>query len=375
MADNQRTQVQATIRRAMQAAQRATNELDAVAMQELATLYQAALVEIQFLISNAADEIGQVRLSQLHTLTRQIEEILNQVNQQQSSMVEGYIVEAAKNGGNTFSSSIPAAKVSESIDAAVLAARTMQQKDGLQLSDRLWRVHRNAKQELTNAVERAVILGHSASEAAQDYQRRMQPVPSNIAQQMNMASSSGINKKVSDVLMEDQGAPYHQIKRVMRTEINRAYGMAFQNSAFEDEFVVGTKFKLSPNHPKKDICDMHAKANLYGLGKGVYPKGKSPWPAHPNTISYEQVVFADEIEESEIDKSLIDLLSKEQFDVQKQILGHYKKVAAFQRGHLSDKMIAASWKRVEPILKRKGVNTDELYPDDTVVMKVKTSNR
>lgn len=99
--------------------------------------------------------------------------------------------------------------------------------------------------------------------------------------------------------MEDQGAPYHQIKRVMRTEINRAYGMAFQNSAFEDEFVVGTKFKLSPNHPRRDICDMHATANLYGLGRGVYPRGKSPWPAHPNTLSYEQVVFVDEVTEED----------------------------------------------------------------------------
>ncbi|KGK68555.1 hypothetical protein [Vibrio vulnificus] len=98
MAVNQRTQVKATIRRAMQAAQRATNELDAQAMQELADLYQAALVEIQFLISNAADEIGQVRLSQLQILTKQIEEILNQIHQKQSQLVEGYIVEAAKNG-------------------------------------------------------------------------------------------------------------------------------------------------------------------------------------------------------------------------------------------------------------------------------------
>ncbi|HDY7638755.1 TPA: hypothetical protein RQK07_003148 [Vibrio vulnificus] len=362
MAVNQRTQVKATIRRAMQAAQRATNELDAQAMQDLTDLYQAALVEIQFLISHAADELGQVRLSQLHTLTRQIEEILNQVNQKQSSMVEGYIVEAAKNGGNTFSSSIPAAKVSESIDAAVLATRTMQQKDGLQLSDRLWRVHRNAKQELTNAVERAVILGQSASEAAQDYQRRMQPVPSHIAQQMTMASSSGINKKVSDVLMEDQGAPYHQMKRVMRTEINRAYGMAFQNSAFEDEFVVGTKFKLSPNHPKRDICDMHAMANLYGLGRGVYPRGKSPWPAHPNTLSYEQVVFVDEVtEEDKADATTrIDWLKSQSQATQKAVLGHNKKVSALQQGHLTQGMIATPWKHLEPVLKRKGIDTTNL---------------
>ncbi|HDI3309058.1 TPA: hypothetical protein PMK43_002517 [Vibrio cholerae] len=362
MADNQRTQVQATIRRAMQAAQRATNELDAVAMQELATLYQAALVEIQFLISHAADEIGQVRLSQLQILTKQIEEILNQIHQKQSQLVEGYIVEAAKNGGNTFSSSIPAAKVSESIDAAVLATRTMQQKDGLQLSERLWRVHRNAKQELTNAVERTVILGHSASEAAQDYQRRMQPVPAELAQQMNMASSSGINKKISDVLMEEQGAPYHQIKRVMRTEINRAYGMAFQNSAFEDEFVVGTKFKLSPNHPRRDICDMHATANLYGLGRGVYPRGKSPWPAHPNTLSYEQVVFVDEVTEE--DKAgattRIDWLKSQSQATQKAVLGHDKKVSALQQGFLTQGMISTPWKHLEPALKRKGIDTASL---------------
>ncbi|MGU3226176.1 hypothetical protein ACVYFZ_02165 [Vibrio cholerae] len=362
MADNQRTQVQATIRRAMQAAQRATNELDAIAMQELAKLYQAALVEIQLLISNAADEIGQVRLSQLQILTKQIEEILNQIHQKQSQLVEGYIVEAAKNGGNTFSSSIPAAKVSVSIDAAVLATRTMQQKDGLQLSERLWRVHRNAKQELTNAVERAVILGHSASEAAQDYQRRMEPVPAELAQQMNMASISGINKKISDVLMEEQGAPYHQIKRVMRTEINRAYGMAFQNSAFEDEFVVGTKFKLSPNHPRRDICDMHATANLYGLGRGVYPRGKSPWPAHPNTLSYEQVVFVDEVTEE--DKAgattRIDWLKSQSQATQKAVLGHDKKVSALQQGFLTQGMISTPWKHLEPALKRKGIDTASL---------------
>ncbi|HFQ4924365.1 hypothetical protein DC365_00485 [Vibrio vulnificus] len=362
MADNQRTQVQATIRRAMQAAQRATNELDAQAMQELADLYQAALVEIQFLISHAADELGQVRLSQLHTLTRQIEEILNQVNQKQSSMVEGYIVEAAKNGGNTFSSSIPAAKVSGSIDAAVLAARTMQQKDGLQLSDRLWRVHRNAKQELTNAVERAVILGQSASEAAQDYQRRMQPVPSNIAQQMSMASSSGINKKVSDVLMEDQGAPYHQIKRVMITEIYRAHDIAFQNSAFEHDFVAGVQFTLGSNHPKRDICDMHATVNLYGLGKGVYPKGKSPYPAHPSTRCFHLVVFWDEVTEE--DKAgattRIDWLKSQSQATQKAVLGHNKKVSALQQGHLTQGMIATPWKHLEPVLKRKGIDTASL---------------
>ncbi|MFM2590061.1 hypothetical protein [Vibrio sp. TBV020] len=362
MADNQRTQIKATIRRTMKSAQSATNELDSLAMKELTVLYRSALVEIQQLVTNSANETGAVRLSQLQVLTRQIEEILNQINQTQSHMIEGYIVEAAKNGGNTFSTSIPVERVSQSIDSAVLAVRTMKQKDGLQLSDRLWRVHRNAKEQLIQAVERAVILGNSAADAAQEFQQRAEAVPLNITQQMNMASGSAINKKMKDALIDDQGAPYHQIKRVMRTEINRAHGVAFQNSAFEDEFVVGTKFKLSPNHPKRDICDMHAKANLYGLGEGVYPQGKSPWPAHPNTLSYEQVVFIDEVSDEDRagQTNHLDWLKSQSKELQKAVLGHDKKVSALRQGHLTKGMIATPWKHLEPALKRKGVDTASL---------------
>lgn len=363
MSENQRTQIKATIRRAMQAAERATNELDAQAMRELATLYQSALVEIQYLITNAADELGMVRLSQLQALTTQIEGILNQINLTQSNMVDGYIVEAAKNGGNTFSTSIPVTKVSESIDSAVLAVRTMKQKDGLQLSDRLWRIHRNAKEKLVNTVERAVILGNSASDAAMEYQRRMEAIPSDISRQMNMANGASINKSVADALIKDQGAPYYQIKRVMTTEIYRSYDVAFQNSASEHDFVAGFQFTLAKNHPKRDICDMHATVNLYGLGKGVYPKGKSPLPAHPGTRSFHLMVFWDEITDEDrtnIDANRIDWLKSQNRETQKAVLGHDKKVSALHRDLLSQNMIATPWKHVEPALKRKGIDTDSL---------------
>lgn len=362
MADNTRTQVKAAIRRAMKAAERATNELDAAGMADLGQLYQSVLAEIQFLITHAADELGEVRLSQLNTLTREVEGLLDQLAQTQASMVDGYIVQAAQNGGTTFSTSVAAATISKSIDEAVLAVRTMTHNDGLQLSDRLWRVNRRAREVVTHAVERAVILGQSASEAAQDFRQRSQPVPADIARNSGLANATGINRTVAQALMVDEGAPYWQIKRVMRTEINRAHGMAFQNAAFEDNFVAGTKFKLSPNHPKPDICDMHAKANLYGLGKGVYPKGKSPWPAHPNTLSYEQVVFVDEVTEEDraSQSDRISWLKGQGREAQKAVLGHDKKVAALDKGYLTEGMIATPWKHLEPILKRKGINTQNL---------------
>ena len=47
-------------------------------------------------------------------------------------------------------------------------------------------------------------------------------------------------------------------------------------------------------------CDLLAEQNLYGLGKGVYPSAKAcPWPAHPNTLSFVEMVFEDEITDAD----------------------------------------------------------------------------
>ena len=38
-------------------------------------------------------------------------------------------------------------------------------------------------------------------------------------------------------------------------------------------------------HPKCDICDVYAHVDLYGLGKGIFPKDKFPkLPAHPHCL-------------------------------------------------------------------------------------------
>ncbi|MEI8634732.1 hypothetical protein P4S72_27205 [Vibrio sp. PP-XX7] len=362
MADNHRTQIKATIRRAMKAAQQSTNELDAQALAELEALYASTLAEIQTLLTHTADELGIIRLAQLNQLTYQIQSILQQLSDIQSNKIDDYLVIAARNGAHTFTASVAAEQISTAIDDALLAVRTLTQKDGLQLSERLWRVNRHAKEVITGAIERAVILGQSAAEAAQDFQRRAQSVPAHLAEQIQQSTSSSLNQVMAKTLMQDEGAPYWQIKRVMRTEINRAHGAAFQNAAYEDEFVVGTQFKLSPNHPRPDICDMHARVNLYGLGKGVYPQGKSPWPAHPNTLSYEQVVFADEVTDKDRmgDANCLSWLKQQNAHAQKAVLGHVKKVAALKKGHLKESMIATPWKHLEPALKRKGIDTDTL---------------
>ena len=82
---------------------------------------------------------------------------------------------------------------------------------------------------------------------------------------------------------------------MLRTEINTAHGERYKQMVRDDPEAVGLRFMLSPRHPRVDICDTHATADLYNLGPGVYPVDACPWPAHPNTFSYIEVVFEDEV--------------------------------------------------------------------------------
>lgn len=50
---------------------------------------------------------------------------------------------------------------------------------------------------------------------------------------------------------------------------------------------VAYQWKLSGRHPRYDICDLYARANLYGMGPGIFPKDKVPrLPAHPHCMCF-----------------------------------------------------------------------------------------
>lgn len=87
-------------------------------------------------------------------------------------------------------------------------------------------------------------------------------------------------------------------ERIARTEGARARYDAFMARNGEDEDVVAYKWKLGSRHPAEDICDMYANADLYGLGKGIFPKDKVvPQPAHPHCLCHYAPVYWGEIDE------------------------------------------------------------------------------
>ena len=74
-------------------------------------------------------------------------------------------------------------------------------------------------------------------------------------------------------------------ERITRTDMARAWADGFIAKMKTDADIVVVKFKLSSRHPVFDICDMYAKADMYGLGAGIYPKDKlPPLPVHPHCL-------------------------------------------------------------------------------------------
>lgn len=89
----------------------------------------------------------------------------------------------------------------------------------------------------------------------------------------------------------------YNAERIARTENARAYADGQMNRYINDDDVVALKWTLSSRHPHYDICDLYANADLYGLGKGVYPKNKFPTlPAHPHCMCRISPVYDFEVD-------------------------------------------------------------------------------
>lgn len=59
-------------------------------------------------------------------------------------------------------------------------------------------------------------------------------------------------------------------ERIARTEKARAYMDGVMYHYAHDPDCVAFKWKLSSCHPCDDICDLYARADLWGMGEGIF---------------------------------------------------------------------------------------------------------
>ena len=231
----------------------------------------------------AFSSIGLAELADIH---RFIDAELKQLEVKQNAMLYRGLsaaVVAARLG-------LPKMQLNEHAEKLLIDAlihTTM--KDGLNLSSRLWRIHAGAAQDMKSIVDVAVQRGWSAEKAVQ----HAMDISPELRQALAEAGSDAVAKRLEQGLLHDSNNARMKFRRVLRTEINRAHGERYKQMVREDDEAVGVRFCLSPRHPRRDICDTHASADLYDLGAGVYPVDACPWPAHPNTFSYVEVVYRD----------------------------------------------------------------------------------
>lgn len=166
-------------------------------------------------------------------------------------------------------------------------------------------------------------------------------------------------------------ARYHA-ERIARTENARAYADGQMNRFLDDEDIVAFQWKLSSRHPRYDICDFYANADLYGLGKGVYPKDKFPrLPAHPHCMCHIKPMTELDIDANKRHNNLeqagleyINSLSKQHQEVllgvngREQVLTGKESWQNLARGWTSNTFNA----RVPAMLQEMPKNTVKLHP-------------
>lgn len=148
---------------------------------------------------------------------------------------------------------------------------------------------RKAIQTQVKAMSRIVRLGRNGAPnkaLRASYVQLVKAVQEGTEEQLEKAIQVAVNEKSRYVA-----------ERIVRTEMARAYADGFLRKAMDDEDIVAIRFKLGTRHPKFDICDLYAGADLYGLGKGVYPKNSVPKiPVHPHCLCRYVEIYVGEVD-------------------------------------------------------------------------------
>ncbi len=284
----------AAIRRATKEVQAKNNALDAETAARLRSLYQTVIAQLQDDMTRYGDASGALRLEVLTEYLQQARRNLALLDRELRGLLHNQLGLAAELGATPWGGI--GISLTQLADSAVRFVENFIAADGLKLSDRLWRLNSGTLSDIGESLRRNVVLGRDASAAALEFMARQEALPWELRANLGKDGVKPLAGVVEDRLLKGPGNAYSNALRVFRTEINRAHGEAYQIGAGAHPEVVGMRFMLSPNHPKRDICDTLAAQDAHGLGPGVYPVGQTPWPAHPNTMSYLVAVFRDEVQ-------------------------------------------------------------------------------
>ena len=151
-----------------------------------------------------------------------------------------------------------------------LAAFRKRVENGMNLSDRVWKLTEQFKSELELALDVGISDGKSADAISRDIRQYLNN-PDKLFRRVRDKHGNLKLSKAAEAYHPGQGvyrSSYKNAMRVARTEVNMAYRSADHENWSAEKMVIGIKVSLSNNHtlngkPFFDICDEL---------QGIYPK-------------------------------------------------------------------------------------------------------
>lgn len=237
-------------------------------LDEIIRLLEATSYSLGNAIALAADHTGTLRKEQLQAMKARVDADIDMFERSYSQIVVSGISEETsliidRNGQVFIEAEGTAQAVGMIHDTILRDIINYKEKDGLVLSDRVWRLSQEAKADITNRIQQGILLGESHVRVARDVRQYVKG-----------------------------GALRYKSERLAMTEMAKAYKHANEQSVQmmreTSRFMWFEKWELSPAHKKPDVCDILATQDIEGEGAGIYEKAPN---RHPGCYCYIYPVY------------------------------------------------------------------------------------
>ena len=164
---------------------------------------------------------------------------------------------------------------------ALQVAQQRVYSDGLNLSQRIWRLEQGGMQTIRNTIATGMAQRTSAVElaqqlegqlnAGQDWPRWTRARLSKMDARERAQDTKGLLRSARDVPPGGSSGISYNALRLARNEIQIANHAVTSDIAVHSPWVTGRKVVLSPAHPQSDICDEYAAGGPYEKGANFLP--------------------------------------------------------------------------------------------------------
>lgn len=171
--------------------------------------------------------------------------------------------------------------------------------DGLNLSGRIWKMDREARDGINAVVMNGVANKASAWDMAKQLEEFLgasEDCPRWTSTRLygrtkSEIASGDLGGLLSGDACDGSGVAYKAL-RLARTELQRIHALATDRILAEQPWVQMEQCNLSAAHPESDECDDVVTGGENG--DGIYPVGTIEYPLHPNCLCYKTSVMMDQ---------------------------------------------------------------------------------